>query len=615
MYKALAFCLVCLFVPVLHAQTASPEQVRAAADHAVAAVQHGSTGFSKMMQCFSCHDHALPMMMLKTARERGVAVDEAAASQAAAKAFLFSPDLSSIDKAVQAPMIIDPAPSEGWALIAAHAVGVKPNLITEVYTRRIANWQRADGHWPTADGRPPQSSSLFTATALALRAMHLYLPEQMGDEVHKRSDRALRWLFTEVPQTTEDFTFRLFGLYWAGANAVECSTAAKDLLALQRPDGGWAQLPHMQSDAYSTGEALVALNEAGGVAVTDPAWQKGLQYLLATQQADGSWHVKTRMLSPAAVSPPYFESGFPYGHDQYISTAATCWAAMALMSALPKAANPTNPEAPSILSPAGLKPWMETALFGTAAELKAQMKAGLDPNSQTPEGTTLLMMAAHDAKKVQLLIEHGANVRTQAKSGFTALMVATTYTGTTRSVKLLLDHGAEARPGKGVMFDASPLFFAALAGDTENIGMLLAAGADPNRRMEVIGMFPSSPLFGSVGFGDPAVVQALLKGKSDVHEKDGDGMTALHWAVLAHHPEVVKVLLAGGADVNAVDRFGYTPLQYAATVDFGDAATVTPLLQAGADPNIKDKEGKTALAHAQDYPYVAAALAQAGTKH
>jgi ankyrin repeat protein len=258
---------------------------------------------------------------------------------------------------------------------------------------------------------------------------------------------------------------------------------------------------------------------------------------------------------------------------------------------------------------------METALFGTAAELKAQLKAGLNPDSQTPEGTTLLMMAANDPKKVQLLIEHGAIVRTQAKSGFTPLMVATTYTGTARSVKLLLDHGAEARPGKGVMFDASPLFFAALAGESENVSQLLAAGADPNRRMQVIGMFASSPLFASVGFGDPAVVQALLKGKSDVHEKDSDGMTALHWAVLAHHPEVVKVLLAGGADVNAVDRFGYTPLQYAATVDFGDAFIVSALLQAGADPTIKDKEGKTALAHAQDFPYISAALAQAGTKH
>lgn len=612
MYKAF---LVCLFVPVLHAQTASPDRIRSAADHAVAIVQLGSTGFSKLMQCFSCHDHALPMLTLRAARERGVAVDEAAASQMAAKGFLFSPDLSSLDRAVQEPMIIDPAPSEGWALIAAHAVGVKPNLVTAAYARRIANWQRPEGYWATGDVRPPQSYSFFTATALALRAMHLYMPAGLDKETQQRSARAIRWLLTAEPHSTEDFTFRLNGLHWAGATAADCRRAAHDLLALQRTSGGWAQLPHMEPDAYSTGEALVALHEAGGVAITDPPWQKGLHYLLSTQQVDGSWHVHTRQLSPAAVSPSYFESGFPYGHDQYISTAATCWAAMALMLTFPKAVNPPAPQAPPILSPTGLKPWMETALFGTAAELKAKLDAGLDPNSQTLEGTTLLMMAEPDADKVKLLIDRGADVRAKAKSGFTALMVGTTYFGTSPSVKLLLEHGAEANPGNGVTFDASPVFLAALAGDRDNIALLLAKGADPNRKMNLIGMFPTSPLFAAVGFGDPAVIQALLKGGANVHEKDSDSMTALHWAVVAHHPEPVEALLAGGADVNAVDRFGYTPLQYAATIDFGDSATATVLLKAGADPNIKDKEGKTALAHAQDYPYISAALEQAGAKH
>jgi ankyrin repeat protein len=611
MYRAL---VICLFVPVLHAQTASPDKIRPAASHAITIVQHGSSTFSKLMPCFSCHDHALPMLALSAARERGIPVDEAAAAQVAAKGFLFSPDLSSLDHAVQDSMIIDPASSEGWALVAAHAAGVKPNLVTAVYARRIANWQRPAGYWYTGDDRPPQSYSFFTATALALRAMQLYMPAQLAKETQERQARARRWLLTAVPHSTEDSTFRLFGIHHAGGTASELERAAQDLLALQRTDGGWGQLPHMPPDAYSTGEALVALHIAGGIAVSSPAWQKGLNYLLSTQETDGSWHVHTRMVSPAAVSPPYIDSGFPYGHDQFLSTAATCWSAMALMLALPRAAAPSTPQVPTALAPAGFEPWMEPALFGTAAELKAQLDAGLDPNSKTPEGTTLLMMAAPDAEKIRLLIDRGAEVNAKAKSGFTALLVATTYFGTAPSVKLLLEHGAEANPGKGVTLDASPLFMATLAGDHDNIALLLSKGADPNHKMDVLGMFPTSPLFQAVGFGDPGVIQALLKGGANIHERDDDGMTALHWAVLAHHPEAVKALLDGGADVNAVDHFGYTPLLYAATVDFGDSAIVTTLLKARADPSIKDKKGETALAHASQYPYIATALQKAGAK-
>jgi ankyrin repeat protein len=607
MFKVIGLCLL---VPALHAQT-SPDQIRSAATRAVAIVQQGSEGFYKFMDCFSCHDHGLPMLALRLARERGVPVDEAAASHVAAKGLLT--DLSSIDRAVQDNMIVDPTP-DGWALIAAHAAGVQPNLVTAVHAQRIASCQRSDGHWPTADNRPPQSYSIFTATAVAILATQLRMPAPLRQETEERLARAKHWLLTTQPHDTEEFTFRLFGLHWAGATSGESSRAVRELLDLQRSDGGWAELPHMQTDAYSTGQALVALHEAGGIPVTDAAWQRGLKYLLAAQNRDGSWHVHTRMISPAQVSPPYFETGFPYGHDQFLSKDATCWAAMALMLALPKAAKPSAPQPLAALLPKGVEPWMETALFGTEAELKAQLDNGLDPNRKTEEGTTLLMMAAGDAKKVKLLIERGAEVRAKAKTGWTALMVATTYFGTSESVKVLLAHGAEARAGTGIMFDASPLFLAAVAGDRDNIALLLAQGADVRRQMTVIGAGAISPLLGAVFFGDPAVVKTLIEGGADAREKVLDGMTLLHWAALNHHAGVVNALLAGGADVNAVDCFGYTPLLYAATVDFGDSETTETLLQAGADPNVKDKQGSTALAHAREYPYIRAALEKAGAK-
>jgi len=62
------------------------------------------------------------------------------------------------------------------------------------------------------------------------------------------------------------------------------------LVSLQRADGGWAQIPSLGSDAYSTGSALVALHEAG-ISVTSKTYRRGVQYLLKTQHADGSWRV------------------------------------------------------------------------------------------------------------------------------------------------------------------------------------------------------------------------------------------------------------------------------------------------------------------------------------
>jgi glycogen debranching enzyme len=97
-------------------------------------------------------------------------------------------------------------------------------------------------------------------------------------------------------------------------------------LADQRADGGWAQLPTLSSDAYATGQALVALRESGAISASDAAYKRGSQFLVNTQFADGSWYVKTRALP----FQPYFEAGFPFGRDQFISAAATNWAAQAL---------------------------------------------------------------------------------------------------------------------------------------------------------------------------------------------------------------------------------------------------------------------------------------------
>jgi hypothetical protein len=99
----------------------------------------------------------------------------------------------------------------------------------------------------------------------------------------------------------------------------------RELLDIQRPDGGWAQTPYLTSDAYATGQVLYTLHELG-VPANNSAFRRGAAFLLQTQKEDGTWYVKSR----AMKIQPYFQSGFPYEHDQWISATGTAWAVMAL---------------------------------------------------------------------------------------------------------------------------------------------------------------------------------------------------------------------------------------------------------------------------------------------
>lgn len=125
---------------------------------------------------------------------------------------------------------------------------------------------------------------------------------------------------------------KLLGLVWSGADRPDIDRAAADLLARQHPDGGWSQLDTLESDAYATGQAMVALLESGAVQSSSKASQQGLAFLLRNQLPDGSWVVHTRS-SPVQM---YKESGFPHGKHQWISAAGTSWAVMALSLSQPK---------------------------------------------------------------------------------------------------------------------------------------------------------------------------------------------------------------------------------------------------------------------------------------
>jgi hypothetical protein len=297
----------------------------AAVEKAIALLQHSGSQFTRVSGCYSCHHQSLVQMALGVARARGVGVDETAARQ---QVDVTVKVLNGV--AAQAlrnrDRIPDPPIAVSYALLGLSAERYEADVTTHAMASVIAAWQSDDGaFYPLPAIRPPLEADAFTATALSLRALQLY-----GVPADARVAKAADWLRVTKPRTTQEHAMQLLGLTWANAPAADIQASAAALLAEQQRDGGWAQLPTLETDAYATGQALVALHTAGH-AVSSPEYRRGAGYLLRTQFPDGSWLVRSRTFPVQ----PLRDAGFPHDKNQWISAAGTSWAAMALALTLP----------------------------------------------------------------------------------------------------------------------------------------------------------------------------------------------------------------------------------------------------------------------------------------
>ena len=208
------------------------------------------------------------------------------------------------------------------------AAGYPPDIITDSAVASLAPSQCSDGHWPEATGfvRSPSSEGAIGITADAVLALQAYTIPARQIEFSECIARASEWLLKAKPRRTDQKALVLLAVTAAGAHKERVRSIADSLLHEQRVDGGWGGNPNLSSDAHSTGKALYALREAYIITAADPAHRRGVQYLLRTQYSDGSWYVRSR----AVGFQPYFQSGFPFEHDQWISAAGTAWAAEAI---------------------------------------------------------------------------------------------------------------------------------------------------------------------------------------------------------------------------------------------------------------------------------------------
>lgn len=309
------------------------EAIRAAVAKSLPLLVAGAKGsMEQRKQCFTCHNQGVPLMALVAARGRGFEVD----------ADHLQTQLTFIDaflernkqNYLEGKGTGGQADTAGYALFTLARGGWKPTPATAAVAHYLLVYQKDMDHWEATSRRPPSEQSHFTTTFLALQGLKAYGTPEQQPAIEQRRAQARDWLLRTAPADTEDRVFRLRALVLAGAPEEQIERAARDLLATQWPDGGWAQLDSgAPSDAYATGSALAALNQTGQLPAGSQAYLKGLAFLIGAQQEDGSWHVVSRS-DPFQT---YFESGYPHGNDQFISIAAAGWATMALCLALPEA--------------------------------------------------------------------------------------------------------------------------------------------------------------------------------------------------------------------------------------------------------------------------------------
>jgi ankyrin repeat protein len=279
---------------------------------------------SSRQDCVSCHQQFLPMAAIGMARKFPVQLDSEAEQELVK--MVSQGELKNIEGDWQALFHPEPAHTKGYMLFGYAAEDLPPTEYTDSWVHHLSAIQGRDGQWFNNLPRPPIQTGDIGATALAVHALERYPLPGRKAEFAKQVERARHWLWKVKPQNNEGRVYQILGLAWAGEPARKLQPLAKALLAEQRNDGGWSQLPATRSDAYATGQALFALRVGAGLGNSHPSIEQGLRFLLETQLEDGTWYVRRR----AFPFQPTMDSGFPHGRDSWISAAATSWAVLAL---------------------------------------------------------------------------------------------------------------------------------------------------------------------------------------------------------------------------------------------------------------------------------------------
>jgi squalene cyclase len=207
--------------------------------------------------------------------------------------------------------------------------GQKESL--KLIAEEIVKKQQPDGSWeffPTLR-RPPMNESQTTDAVWIIMALQAETGKDAPDPQRAALAKAVAWYEGAKPVNLhQDKALKVLLAVRSGQPREKTQPMIDELLALQRTDGGWSQtVPEPKSDAFATGQTLYVLALAGYTA-EQPEVKRAINFLVATQQPDGSWPMISR--STPDGSPGSSKLLTP------INCGAASWATLGLARLVPK---------------------------------------------------------------------------------------------------------------------------------------------------------------------------------------------------------------------------------------------------------------------------------------
>jgi hypothetical protein len=267
---------------------------RDAAQRGLEWLQQAAADWGNEHQCVGCHVQAQALMGQAVAIEQGYRVNMRALH-----------DLTEQIRSKQLPDGTWPPSPYNTAVAAFSSMGLAQAALatkasSDVELMKASDnllvRQDPDGSIPLESTRPPIEQGDFMTTANSLVALRWSATHAKDAKYRQAAARALGWIESHEPETTQDRVFKIIALMRFGSpeqKRIAWSTV-ESLAEQQQPDGGWKETPQMDgSNAFATGQALYAFKQAG-VSVQGEMFRRGVDNLLQTQikeptDANGSW--------------------------------------------------------------------------------------------------------------------------------------------------------------------------------------------------------------------------------------------------------------------------------------------------------------------------------------